>query len=137
MDDPKNTQISRRGFLQWSAAAAGGAALSGACHVHEKTQEITSGVTLDLWRVRPGGAIPVRGEVPSAAALVEVDAQGQALRALPGRVRGAGEGRAVIAPGDDQGRELFRVALAWRDEEGRVRVSNAVEVVCTPLMVGG
>jgi hypothetical protein len=137
MDDPKNTQISRRGFLQWSAAAAGGAALGGACQVPEKTREIDSQVVLDLWRVRPGGPIPVRGEAPSALALVEVDAQGRPLRALPGRVRGAGEGRAVIAPGDDQGRELFRVALAWRDGEGRLRVSNAVEVVCTPLTVGG
>ena len=148
---------SRRSFLKLATSAGVTAALGVGARGHEGSPQDLGEVVLSLeaWRVRPGGEMVLdvksqRGAVPREVAvkLVELDSEGRVITYLgmsaAGRALSAsGEGRhwrgQIKAPSIPQtGREVesFLMAAAITGQDGHVTLSNSVEVICTPQCAG-
>lgn len=129
----------RRQFLKISCLTGLGAVAlgAGASSVASSTRDGV--LSLDVWRVRPGGVIPVVLEAREAVEVfvVELDDRGRASGRHWGPVplRRTGpesfEGELLAADGPGT---TYRVAAVARASE--LIVSNTVEVVCARFHVG-
>ncbi len=128
----------RREFLKLSCLTGLGAVTLGVAG-QSKTTSAEVELTLDVWRVRPGGEVPVvlRASRALDVHLVALDDNG-----VPGRRHWGPVPLRPVSPGVYEGSlpapdadlPLYRlVAVAATD---RVVVSNAVEVICARFHVG-
>lgn len=128
----------RREFLKLSCLTGLGAVALSATDAGT-TPSGTGQLTLDVWRVRPGGPIPVVLRAPAAVDvhLVELDEHGQPAGRhwgpVPLRASAAGVYEGTFHAPDSK-RPLYRVVAVARC--GDVVISNPVEVVCAPFHVG-
>jgi hypothetical protein len=136
--------VSRRGFLRAAGATAAGAvAASGALEASSSQHPEPAQVHLEAGRVRPGAQIQVHvppgQRAPGRLLPVQVCPQTGAPSPLPVpalRPRGH-QTLFLTAPPNPSPGEVYLLALAWQPQAGgRLRLSNTVEVVCTPFYVG-
>lgn len=135
----------RRDFLKWTAVAASAAGLL----VGASPATADARLHIDAWRARPGAPLKVvlvvHGEgfgAPRVEVLmVRVERErGEVTPVGVSSLRAVGQGRwegLFEAPGGPQGeQESYLLSAVCRDAQGRVAMSESVEVVCTPLMLG-
>ncbi len=141
--------MDRRDFLKLTALA-GSAVTFGAMGQHQGPARAR--LTIGAWRVRPGAPLGVEMEVVDPGAqqkhtdavqvqLIALDEQGRPTHGLgplwlelaPSQTL---TGSFVAPEAPMAGAESYRLAAAGVDGQGQVVVSDHVEVVCTPQLVG-
>jgi hypothetical protein len=128
----------RREFLKLGCLTGLGAVALGAGVSARDSSGGPAALTLDVWRVRPGGEIPVvlRSPRPLEVHLVALDDDGEPADhwgPVPLQEVASGVFQGSMAAPDAAGSQYRMVAVAQTE---KLLVSNSVLVICAPFHVG-